>query len=124
MVTSFVCSTSLLQVFHGAERVVVAEPAVFALVPVAAEHSPGVVSVVALEVAAPGVASVADVAKPRAAVDIAVALEVAEPEFVVLAAAPGVVSVVALEDSGPGVASVADVAKPRAAVDIAVALDF
>jgi hypothetical protein len=74
--------------------------------------------------AAPGVVSVADVAKPRAAVDIAVALEVSEPGLVVLAAAPGVVSVVALEDSEPGVVSVADVAKPRAAVDIAVALDF
>jgi len=90
---------------------VVAERAVFALVPVAAEHSPGVVSVVALEDSGPGVVSVADVAKPRAAVDIAVALEVSEPELVVLAAAPAVVSAV-------------DVAKPRAAVDIAVALDF
>ena len=89
----------------------VAEPVVFALVPVAAEHSPGVVSVVALEDSGPGVVSVADVAKTRAAVDIAVALEVSEPELVVLAAAPGVVSV-------------ADVAKSRAAVDIAVALDF
>jgi hypothetical protein len=95
----------LLQVFLEAESVVVAEPEVFALVFAAAELSPEVVVLVVepevvfvldLEVFEPGVVfvavvSIADVAEPQAAVDIAAA-------FVVLV--PVSVAVVDVDSSG------------------------
>lgn len=71
----------------------VAAPDVFALVSVAAEHSPEVVvlaaepevvSVVDLEASEPGGVSVADVAEPQASVDIAVAFDVLVPVAVVV----------------------------------------
>ena len=94
----FLWSTSLLQVFLDAESVLVAEPEIFALVSVAAAHSPevavaaepGALFAVALEVPAPGVVSVADVAESQASVDIAVAFPVLVP-----------VSVVAVEVDSP-----------------------
>jgi hypothetical protein len=95
----------LLQVFLEAESVVVAEPEVFALVFAAAELSPEVVVLVVepevvfvldLEVFEPAVVfvavvSIADVAEPQAAVDIAAA-------FVVLV--PVSVAVVDVDSSG------------------------
>jgi hypothetical protein len=96
----------LLQVFHEAASVVVAEPAVFALVPGAAELSRGVVALTA---------------QPEV---VSLAAELS-PGVVVLAAQPEVVCVAVVLVGQPvvvfGVLSVADVAGPQVSVDIAVA---